>query len=55
MSSIAAPMDISAGSIRLQLFRRMPIDAVAHAPYGPPPLSMIPKNRYRFSAKIVLK
>ena len=39
----------------LQLFRRMPIDALIDAPYGPPPLSMIPKNGHRFSEKIMLK
>ena len=34
---------------------RMAIDAVAHAPYGPPPSIMIPKSGYRFSEEIMLK
>jgi hypothetical protein len=29
----------------------MPIDAVVRAPYGPPPLRMIPKNSCQFSGK----
>jgi len=33
----------------------MPIDALIDAPYGPPPLSMIPKNGHRFPEKIMLE
>jgi hypothetical protein len=33
----------------------MPIDAVAGAPYVPPPLSLIREYGFRFSEEIVLK